>query len=660
MNVQGILPGEISHGALGIIYRNVTVYAPAVADTGDGYVGVISTITVTIQSNGSGRVFADTLPLTEIDMQGSARLAVKVASALVSNDKTITVDPDEYDYFFVVRTEAPIIGGPSAGAVMTTAAIALLENWTIDSKTVMTGMINPDGSIGPIGGIPQKIDAAYSVGATRFLFPKGQGTYTEMITETIKQNGWTQTYTHPITRNVSDYARRYGMEVVEVEDVNDALLYLTGHTFSTPTFDDDIITEHYVASMEPLASNLLSEATRSFENASQEFNDSNIPNRYPFYYRNQITDILNAAETNLDDAQSWYDHEMYYTTTSKSFQSLIDSRFVSYACGYFLAEDDHTYLQDLLVQAQQLFENKSAEAKNAVITGIISLQCVGAAQERVSEAEDYIAGAQTDYNNNDYLTALYKIAFAVQRSESVGWWLRIASYYNETGNITNTMLENLAEEYIEDAQQSITYSTVIVQDIGTTSTYLSDANTLLVSAQEDRDAGYPAAAFFEALEALVKGNLALELVDGMTQDKLIRAEENARLSIGESRAEHIEPVLALSYYEYAQSLQNESSFDTALVYYKYSDLIAGALQFTSVSESRSSRFIGIPAVVRPTWYPELVLFSASSVFFFVLGSIAGLGIGLILWGLSSKKEKNRFFSERWIPRSIEDYYKKHK
>ena len=92
-------PGEISSGKVSIDYRNVTVYAPAVAQTDNGYIGVTSTITVTIQSNGSGRVFVDTLPLTQIDMQGSARLAVKVASALVKNDNICEVNPFIYDYF---------------------------------------------------------------------------------------------------------------------------------------------------------------------------------------------------------------------------------------------------------------------------------------------------------------------------------------------------------------------------------------------------------------------------------------------------------------------------------------------------------------------------------------------------------------------------------
>jgi len=244
-------PGQVYESEVSLIYRNVTVYAPAVASTDAGYVGVISTITVTIQNNGSGRVFVDTLPLTQVDMQGSARLAVKVASALVSNDENCNVDPYTYDYFFVIRTTAPIIGGPSAGAIMTVATISLLENWKMDNKTVMTGMINPDASIGPIGGIPQKIDAANSVGATRFLIPKGQGTYTEMVAKTETTNGWTRTVTVPITRNVAEYAMdNYGIQVVEVAEIDEAVQNFTGYTFTFAEATGEITTTDYLESMQ--------------------------------------------------------------------------------------------------------------------------------------------------------------------------------------------------------------------------------------------------------------------------------------------------------------------------------------------------------------------------------------------------------------------------
>ena len=214
--------GKIYEGTGSIIYRNVTVYAPAVAEIDNSYVGVMSTITVTIQSEGSGKVFVDTLPLTQVDMQGSARLAVKVASALVESDSNLDVNPQNFDYFFVVRTDAPIIGGPSAGGIMTVATVALLENWSLDENTDMTGMINPDGSIGPIGGIPYKVDAAYSVGAKRFLIPKGQRTYQETISETVVENGWTKTQIKTVTRDVVEYVQNmgYDIEIVEVEDID--------------------------------------------------------------------------------------------------------------------------------------------------------------------------------------------------------------------------------------------------------------------------------------------------------------------------------------------------------------------------------------------------------------------------------------------------------
>ena len=374
---------------------------------------------------------------------------------------------------------------------------------------------------------------------------------------------------------------------------------------------------------------------------------------------NQITDIFNDADTHFQEAEEWYEQGLYYTSTSKSFQSLIDSRFVSYACEYFRSDDEQEYIQSLLDETTSLYSNKSDEAKNAEINGTISLQCVGAAQKRVSDANSYISDAKSSFNNNDYLTALYKIAYALERSESVGWWLRIASYFNDSGEINNTILTNLVEEYIEDAQQSITYSSVILQELGKTSQYVTDAEALLNSARDDKDGGYPAAALFEVLEALARANLALELVDGVTDDKIERARESASNSISESTSRGIEPVLAVSYYEYGQSLANESAFDDAIVYYKYSDLIAGALGFTSICKEQSSRYVGIPEMGSPVWRYGFFRYEYI-IFFFTIGSLAGLGLGLIIGGISSKKQKKKYFYKQWMPRSIEDYYKKHK
>jgi len=627
-------PGQIYEEEASIVYRNVTVYAPAVASTDQGYVGVISTITVTIQSNGSGRVFVDTLPLTQVDMQGSARLAVKVASALVENDENCDVNPSSYDYFFVVRTSAPIIGGPSAGAIMTVATISLLENWEMSNKTVMTGMINPDGSIGPIGGIPQKIDAANSVGATHFLVPYGQGTYTEMVTTTETVNGWTRTVTRPVTRNVADYAwDNYEITVTEVADVNEAVENFTGYRFFFNETDGELTTEDYIASMEPLATNLLEEATESYDDAIAELENTDIPNQYPTYYKNDIEEYLDTANERLKNSEEAYENETYYTSTSKSFQSLIYSRFVLYACNYWDTDDD-SFIEDLLQEVKSGHNDASKNAKNAEISGFISLQSVGAAQRRASEAKQYLDAAESKYNDglnfySEVLDFLYQLSFVVERSNSIGWWIDIGSYFNETGKLDEDTLENMALEYIEEAQQ-----------------------------------------------ATVRANLAIEIIGAEAEDRIQLASENAISKIAKSRQQGIEPVLAVSYYEYAESLANESDFDSALLYYKYGGMIAGALGFTnSTLGSASSRYVGLPKIegaVTENWF--LIIVSVS-----ILSAIAGIGVGLIISGISFKKEerihekwiqkriddykkrpKHPYFSKKDMPRSIKDYYKKNK
>lgn len=680
-------PGQIYEGEIPIVYRNVTVYAPAVASTDDGYVGVISTITVTIQNNGSGRVFVDTLPLTQVDMQGSARLAVKVASTLVKNDENCDVDPSNYDYFFVVRTDAPIIGGPSAGAVMTVATISLLENWKMDNKTIMTGMINPDASIGPIGGIPQKVDAAYSVGATRFLFPKGQGTYTE----------WSSgIYSTPVTKSVADYAMdNYDMQALEVAEIDEALEYFTGYTFSTPDSNGDISTTNYAESMEPLARHLLENASEMLDESWKKFNDSDIPNYALTQSRTYVYERIQDAQETLTESQAWYDKKLYYTSTSKSFQSLIASRFVKYACEYD-EEQNASYLESLLSDVNDLYSDAEKSAKNAKIDDFISLQCVGAAQRRVTEAYQYLDNANNGYDSglyyfSDVLNFLYDISFVVERCNSVGWWIDIGSHFNASGSISNETIEDLALEYIEEASQSAIYSGVLLDEMGSTygasATYLANANDLIETARDNLEAGYPAAAFFEALEALVKANLAIEIIGSESEDKIDYASQKASSNIAKSRKQGVEPVLAVSYYEFAESLANESAFDSALMYYKYSGMIAGAISFTNSSYgTSSSRYIGIPEYKPPD--RQSITTISIIVSSFILGGIAGLGLGLILKGFGSKKEEEkqlspRRFEEKQIyepqslreykkryrnpytsnsdmPRSIRDYYKKNK
>jgi len=85
------------------------VTIPLVADssTPDGEQGTLLFARV-IATNGTGHVFVDTSPYTQVDLQGSARLAAMVASDVLG------IDQRNYDFYYIIDISSPIIGGPSA------------------------------------------------------------------------------------------------------------------------------------------------------------------------------------------------------------------------------------------------------------------------------------------------------------------------------------------------------------------------------------------------------------------------------------------------------------------------------------------------------------------------------------------------------------------
>lgn len=64
--------------------------------------------------------------------------------------------------------------GPSAGAVMTVGFLALLKGDHLQRGVALTGTIEPNGRIGPVGSIPDKVRAAAREGYRTILIPQGQ------------------------------------------------------------------------------------------------------------------------------------------------------------------------------------------------------------------------------------------------------------------------------------------------------------------------------------------------------------------------------------------------------------------------------------------------------------------------------------------------------
>lgn len=123
---------------------------------------------------------------TEGDTAGDGDTATEAVMTDVTETVTSAVNPENgstpylgvvvsnfYTAPFDVDFTLEDVGGPSAGLMFTLALIDKLtpENLADGEFIAGTGTISPDGQVGPIGGIRQKLVGARDAGATLFLMP---------------------------------------------------------------------------------------------------------------------------------------------------------------------------------------------------------------------------------------------------------------------------------------------------------------------------------------------------------------------------------------------------------------------------------------------------------------------------------------------------------
>lgn len=196
---------------------------PIVAVSNNGN-GVIGNLTVKLIP-GNNNVLINTNPFLETDLQYSVNKAVVVA-------KSMSEYSYNKDFLFDFRAgDSKLIGGESAGAAITIATTAALQNKSLTNNAVITGTINPDGGIGQIGAVIEKAKAVADAGYTYFLVPKGQSKvtyYEKQITKEPAGYGFEILNTRyiPKTIDLTKVAKeQWNLEIVEVSAINDALPY---------------------------------------------------------------------------------------------------------------------------------------------------------------------------------------------------------------------------------------------------------------------------------------------------------------------------------------------------------------------------------------------------------------------------------------------------
>ena len=119
------------------------------------------------------------------------------------------------------------VDGPGTGGLTTVGVIAAIRGDHIKDDVTMTGTINPDGTIGPAGGIPQKIQGAVRAGKKTVLIPYGSRYAYDLITESMV--------------DLVDLGHSLGARIIQTGDIYEAYEYLTGSRLSKPKVKEDIL-----------------------------------------------------------------------------------------------------------------------------------------------------------------------------------------------------------------------------------------------------------------------------------------------------------------------------------------------------------------------------------------------------------------------------------
>lgn len=502
----------------------MSVTALAVAQTTDGDLVGVSAGIEARATTGSGKVFVATEPLAELDMQGSAKLAARVAAG------TLGLDWRDHDYLVSFRSESPVIGGPSAGAVMALALAAALQDlhgeaWELDPGVAATGTINPDGTIGPVGGIPEKAEGAARAGVHTFLFPAGQEA-------PIVQNGL-----FAFQVNMTDHCASLGIACRSVTTLRELVEAAAGVRLERPDIDVPT-TADYGERLAPAATDELDELRDRLAAAEVALAAASMMDQQ----RDRVQQSLDTAAARLGVAEAALAGERYYTTVTMTFQGLIWVGEAEILTEYFASGDPDalaravTDCADAVQTAQDL-----AFPLNA--TGANAFYAIGAAQQRASAAEDLYQQAAARFNAfGQALQSAFSSSFCMERAATVSWWAGLHDLFGVGPTLDGQ--EERAQQAIDLAAETTSYADAVL------STFGSDGGAL-DQARSHFEAGRMAAAAVTAVEAQVNAMVAVQTGTGqqIPVSVLDAARATASQAVDQARSAGVEPVLAVSLIE---------------------------------------------------------------------------------------------------------------
>ncbi len=397
-----------------VFERSVTVHALAVS----GNSGAVINIRVIMLYPGDGKVYVATTPLP-YGPEGtlfitSSQLALYIASTIAG------VNPDNYSFLIRPESNLIMIGGPSASAYITCAMYALLTNSSFREDVTMTGMILPGGIVGPVGGVPLKIEAAARRGFKVVLVPA----------------------LNYLTLSPSEIPP--GIKVVPVSDVYHAIEYLTGRklVYTNVTISD----LRKIPVLEIVTRYLWYLILRRFNST---VNLASIPQSY----RSSIVRLYEEATRLAKEGD-------YYTAASTLYRALIE--YYTACTSIQVDKRGISYLYDLRNEIADMLNNVESELHEySRNLNPLSVDLIVGIYDRVGIARELLRDFERSLSSGDLSEAIRLISEAKARVETLYDWLKVLNKVQAETTVGTNVISKLSRLYIEFLKSLIGYSELV-------------------------------------------------------------------------------------------------------------------------------------------------------------------------------------------------------
>ncbi len=564
---------------------------PAVYQTPEGVsMGSLGNLTVEVEP-GEGYVYFSADPLTQIDTQGAARTAALVASY------TLGRDPLSYNFYYRLESNSMIIGGPSAGAAMTVATIAALLGREVRQDVVMTGMVNPDGTVGPVGGIPEKLEAAAKGGAKIFLVPAGQRIVERAVPKQVKIGPLVMTTVEKEKVDLVELGRKLGVKVEEVSTIADAARYMIGIELERPTAKEPTLPKELRTVIEKWVDHYLKEGE-----SIRKWVEANL-SKLSYMARKAVERVLTISEDLSNKAREELSSGLYYTASSSAFQSTFEAEYAR-SLVYFAISGPKS-IELIAERVSDKINSVGQKLNETKPNSLSSLEALIAAKTRYYMARDALSKATLLASKNVYFDstdwgALHWLSYAYWRAETAETWTWLLGI-GKGEAVPEPRLRRVASVMLYEAESVVSYAVSLLQDIGATSDLLNEASDDLDKAGAAFSSGDLYGSLGLTTSALAKATASIH--EWFTSDPNAVQDALRRMSyssINDLLRRGIVPVLALSYAETAKVFETSGKKFDSIVYFELSSAHAHMLSLLALTKGQPGKTASSTAAVQST------------------------------------------------------------